>query len=224
MRVTIPFVKLFQKGSHVLLIALVAACGCKNKEETSALAAGKPKAIPAGFKVQAVHGFTIAIPSGLTAIDFTAGSAEELVANIKKEHPESPGLADQVSKLATSGAMKLMAIDTASKDAFKSNFNMLEVKVGGSVTLDQLLDLNKPQVEAMADKQSVKVTKVKLPAADAELIEATLNQTSGKYYAAMYLVLYQGTEYVATYSSSMDNAAKWKKVADQSMKSLSFTN
>jgi hypothetical protein len=160
-------------------------------------------------------GFSIALPKRWRSLDKrTALSPRRL----KRFALANPRLQAQALVLAgPNSPIELIAVDTAGRQRFRANMNVIQTRVPKSLTFEQLSKDEATQIKLASIVHDMRQATLKLPAGTALRLTYRVEQTGVVY---QYFVRHAGLLYVLTYTVARTAAPRYAKIFDMSARTF----
>jgi len=183
-------------------------------------AAVKTQSKPVGWKTASSTGVKISLPQFMRSIDLTRKDIDGIAANLQKEHPENPSLAETIHRMMQAGTFKMFSISLKPPTkGFANNFNLVVIPTMG-MDLKQLFKANLDAIPSMAVEGSVTHKMMHLPAGDAALFTANIKAGPRPNAMVCYLMVKGTMQYVFTFSSAVEDKKAWTSMATQAMQTV----
>lgn len=178
--------------------------------------------IPGWVETKAA-GVAFCLPPDMKLTDLSSGDLSEIQMRAKSQYPHQPELQRVVEQLASSGAIKLVAIAPDSNSVgFASRFNLIVVPVANYQKIEDIVAANGTQMSAVATPGSLVSDLKKFPAGKAAFFQFDQASAGGQHTQTTYFLIHDSKEFAFVFQSSVSDKKIWASVAEATMKSVHF--
>ena len=168
---------------------------------------------PVGFTLREVKGsrFAIALPQQWRSLDRNSALTGKRLRRVAKANPR---LRAELQALAgPNSPIELIAVDSAGSKSFAANMNVIQTRVPGNLSFEQLSRNEPTQIKLVSSVRNMRRATVALPAGRALRLTYDVRPRGVVY---QYFVKHHDFLYVLTYTTSAAVAPRYAKIFDLS--------
>ena len=168
---------------------------------------------PVGFTLREVKGsrFAIALPQQWRSLDRNSALTGKRLRRVAKANPR---LRAELQALAgPNSPIELIAVDSAGSKSFAANMNVIQTRVPGNLSFEQLSRNETTQIKLVSSVRNMRRATVALPAGRALRLTYDVRPRGVVY---QYFVKHHDFLYVLTYTTSAAVAPRYAKIFDLS--------